>query len=67
MPPDDLDLLAVLEENPEAERIDAALALLRPVAAVEDLRTHDAHCYQHHAGCLARQAIAELTGEDHHA
>lgn len=60
----DLDLLAELEENPAAERIAAALALLHPVAAVTDLRTHFDGCHHTHAGCLARLAIAALTGED---
>lgn len=45
-------------------RITAALALLQPVAAVEDLRTHHEHCHQHHAGCLAARIIATLTGGD---
>lgn len=64
--PAELDVYAEIDDlNREQARRDAALALLRPVAAVEDLRTHWEGCHHTHAGCLARLTIAALTGEDH--
>lgn len=63
--PDDLDLLAEIEDNPERERIAAALALLRQVPA-DGERTHWRGCHVHHTECLAAMTITTLTGEDRH-